>query len=66
MKTCDSIGIKKALGSNLTWVGSRGEGDSKITLWRNVDGREAIETNGDPVFEGEAGFEEACAEIMAS
>lgn len=59
-KESGSIGIRKHFDPNmeLTRIGSAGSGDSEITLWQDRMGHEAIETNGDPVFEGEDGFEE--------
>lgn len=58
-----SIRISKMKNAEL--VVSVGNGDSKLTLWRDQNGWEAIETNGDSLFEGEEGFEEAREQIMA-
>lgn len=60
MNTSNSIGINKwAAGQQLAQVWARGEGDRQTIGWERSDGERAIETNGDPVFEGEEGFEEA-------
>lgn len=62
----NSIGINKwANGQSIECAGSSGEGDSKITGWVRADGARAIETNGDPVFESEDGFEEAWSSLSA-
>ncbi len=42
-----------------------GDGDNALTLWEVPGGYEIIETNGDPVFEGEDGFAELRAEFYA-
>lgn len=58
----NSIGISKWAGEQAiecTW--SVGEGDARLTGWTRADGERAIETNGDPVFEGDDGFEDAWA-----
>lgn len=61
----NSIGIRKwACGQTLELVASVGDGDGKLTLFRRGDGLEAIETNGDPVFEGDTGFEELREQIV--
>lgn len=62
----NSAGIRKAFHpcNRARNAGSIGEGDNKTTLWISQSGLEAIETNGDPVFAGEAGFEEARATII--
>ena len=50
MKT-GSIGINAWLGeSDFEVIGSRGEGDSRVTAYMRDDGSFALETNGDPVF----------------
>lgn len=62
MTTTSSIGIGKWLGEHsakVVWV--RGEGDERCIGWIRSDGARAIETNGDPCFEGEDGFESAWA-----
>ena len=66
MKTeISSVGIRKFAGNlEIELVGSTGHGDSKLSLWRRDDGQEAIETNGDPVFAGENGFDEARTQIV--
>lgn len=54
-----SIGIYKwahPVTAELLW--ESGVGDSRIRGWQRADGARAIETNGDPVFEGENGFAE--------
>lgn len=55
----NSISINQLLTAPFTRVGSDGSGDSKITLWEDIAGKEAIETNGAPVFHGEYGFDAA-------
>lgn len=59
-KDSGSIGIRKHFDPNteLTRIGSSGSGDSEVTLWQDRMGHEVIETNSDPVFECEDGFEE--------
>lgn len=58
--TSQSIGINKwSNGQTLAKIGESGEGDNRIIGWERVDGMRAIETNGDPVFEGQDGFGEA-------
>lgn len=58
MNTSQSIGINKwAKGHSLEQVWARGEADEKTIGWQRSDGERAIETNGDPVFPGESGFE---------
>ena len=37
-------------------VARTGDGDATMILWELSDGRRVIETNGDPVWEGDAGF----------
>jgi len=59
-----SILIQKVLTAPFTRVGSSGTSDSSITLWQDVDGEQAIETNGDPVFPGEYGFDQARRQIL--
>ena len=55
-----SIGITLwACGQGIEQVWSRGEGDARLIGWERADGQRAIETNGQPVFDGEDGFEEA-------
>lgn len=56
----NSIGIKKQFGPNmeLDVLDTIGSGDSKLTLYRASTGVEVIETNGDPLWEGEEGFAE--------
>ena len=53
-----SISIKKRLKSPIYFVAANGQGDSRITLWASVSGEEAIETNGDAVFETDQNFAE--------
>lgn len=57
----NSVGIRNAFGPHmeLEILGTHGAGDSKLTLYRARTGTEVIETNGDPIFEGEQGFSEA-------
>lgn len=38
-----------------------GSGDARLTGWVRADGARAIETNGDPVFDGDDGFVDAWA-----
>ena len=55
-----SIGITLwASGQGIEQVWSRGEGDARLIGWERADGQRAIETNGQPVFDGEDGFEAA-------
>jgi len=56
--TTNSIGIQRWAahqGAEIVW--ENGIGDARIVGWRRDDGERAIETNGDPVFDGE-GFDE--------
>ena len=64
-KNVTSIGIRKHFGENmeLEVLGSSGEGDSKMTLFRARTGQEVIDTNGDPIWDIEDGFE-AVAESL--
>ena len=56
----NSIGINKWAGNQgIELVWATGDGDGAWSLWKREDGARAIATNGDPVFEGEDGFEEA-------
>jgi len=59
-----SILINKILTAPFTRVGSSGTGDSTITLWQDVDGEQAIETNGDPVLSSDYGFDQARRQIL--
>jgi hypothetical protein len=59
-----SILIKKILTAPFTRVGSSGTGDSTITLWQDIDGEQAIETNGDPVLSSDYGFDQARRQIV--
>jgi len=59
-----SILINKILTAPFTRVGSSGTGDSTITLWEDVDGEQAIETNGDPVLSSDYGFDQARRQIL--
>lgn len=62
MKT-ESIGIQKwAGGQTISRIWQNGEGDWRMIGWQRADGARAIETNGDPAFEHEPGFEEAWKE----
>jgi hypothetical protein len=65
-KNVNSISIRKHFGDNmeLEVLGSTGSGDSKMTLYSARTGQEVIETNGDPCWEGEAGFGDAREQIM--
>jgi hypothetical protein len=47
-------------------VGATGEGDGTCILWELGDGRRVIETNGDPVWEGEDGFDAVAAACEAN
>jgi len=61
MKTT-SIGIRQWAGEMDIWeVWSIGEGDSRLIGWRRGDGEHAIETNADPVWESDEGFQEMWA-----
>lgn len=70
--TTNSIGILRAHGGaieDIELVAQVGEGDERIRLFnlQGNDGRwiQAIETNGDPIFEGDAEFECAKGSIFA-
>lgn len=55
----NSIGIKKwAAGYHALEVWTFGEGDARLVGWLRDDGVRAIETNADPCFEYEPGFDE--------
>lgn len=43
-------------------AGVTGSGENTCILWELGDGRRVIETNGDPVWEGEPGFEDIAAD----
>jgi hypothetical protein len=60
-----SIGIRKAFdGCFARVIATSGAGDQKLTLWYCAAKKlEAIETNGDPVFPGDEGFDEARAAL---
>ena len=60
-KDSGSIGIRKHFDGNmeLECIGSTGEGDCKMILWRSQTGQEVIETNAEPIWEGEEGFADA-------
>ena len=54
----NSIGIRNwSEGQELTEVFFIGLGDSRLIGWKRHDGARAIETNGDPIFEGGEDFE---------
>lgn len=60
----NSIGINKwSKDQSVEMAGQSGESESRITGWVRADGARAIETNGDPVFESEEGFEEAWSSL---
>lgn len=62
----NSIGINNwSKGQCVEMAGHSGEGESRIIGWVRADGARAIETNGDPVFESEDGFEEAWSSLSA-
>jgi len=67
-KNVASIGIRKHFGANreLEILGSTGSGDSKMTLYRARTGQEVIETNGDPCWDSEDGFQAARDQIMGA
>jgi hypothetical protein len=55
-----SLSIREAAGergARVVW--ERGEGDRRLVGWELTDGRRAIETNGDAVWDGDDGFREA-------
>ena len=55
----NSIGIRKYFGKqDAVEVKSVGTGDIKLTLWRAADGKEAIETNADPVLDTDANWDD--------
>ena len=45
-------------------LGTTGSGDAKMTLYRARTGQEVIETNGDPCWDSEHGFQGAREQIM--
>lgn len=59
----NSIGIRNGFKNEseveVEIVGSVGDGDQKMTLYRSANGAEVIGTNGDPCWEGQPGFAEA-------
>lgn len=61
---CKSTGINKTFKS--VFVADNGkEGDAKLVLWRDIEtGMEAVETNGDPCWEDDEGFEALKKEIL--
>ena len=61
-----SIGIRKAFdGCFARVIATTGTGDQKLTLWYCAAKKlEAIETNGDPVFPGDEGFDEVRAVLV--
>ena len=65
-KNVTSIGIRKHFGANmeLEILGTTGSGDSKMTLYRARAGQEVIETNGDPCWDCDDGFQAARDQIM--
>jgi hypothetical protein len=65
-KNVNSIGIRKYFGENmqLEILGTTGSGDAKMTLYRGSNGQEVIDTNGDPCWDFERGFQEAREQIM--
>jgi len=59
-----SIGIR-SLSDKVRELGSVGSGDNKMTLYAcGEEGREVIETNGDPVWDHEEGFDIIREQIM--
>lgn len=63
--TTTSMGINKwSGGQRIFKIGESGEGDSRMVAWVRADGARAIETNGDPQFEWEDGFDEAWEKIV--
>ena len=65
-KEINSSGIRKHFGENteLEILGTIGSGDDKMTLYRSCTGQEVIETNGDPCWDSEHGFQEVREQIM--
>ena len=65
-KEINSSGIRKHFGENteLEILGTIGSGDDKMTLYRSRTGQEVIETNGDPCWDSEHGFQGAREQIM--
>jgi len=60
----NSIGINKYFDdqtSKAIW--STGEGDNRVTLWRAADGKQAIETNGDPILDSDPEWWTALREL---
>ena len=54
----NSIGINKwAAGHRIIKIARYGYGDAQEIAWLRDDGARAIETNGDPAFEWESGFD---------
>lgn len=67
MSTSTSIGIRKWAGDQaIETVWTSGDGDRRCIGWVRWDGARAIETNGDPSFEGCDGFEEAWTDGLRS
>ena len=64
-----SISIRKHFGQGveLEIVGKVGQGDARMTLYRAVNtGVEAIETNGDSLWETDDGFTEAREQFLGA
>lgn len=63
--TTNSIGINKwSGGQRIFKVGESGDGASLMVAWVRADGARAIETNGDPNFEGSEEFDAAWKTIV--
>jgi hypothetical protein len=60
MEKTSSLGIEDWAGqSDIVQCGSYGRGDARMIAWERDDCTRAIETNGNPIWEGEEGFEAA-------
>lgn len=65
-KNVNSAGIRTHFGPNmeLEILGAIGTGDQRMILYRARTGQEVIETNGDPCWDCEDGFQAAKEQIL--
>lgn len=65
-KDSNSAGIRRLFSptTKLFQLGSFGQGDSKMVLWESQTGVRIIETNGDPVYSHESGFDAVAQTIL--